>query len=159
MRASPQRKGTTANWLRVTVIAVCVLNICAGATAQTGGPVKLQCESLINPLGMDSRQPTLSWQLQDSRLGARQTAYQVQVASSAEKLAKGDADVWDSGRVSSGQSRNVKYAGAELKASTRYFWRVIAWDANGKAYAPSEISWWEMGLMDQAAWKGKWTRC
>src|ERR1700745_2053464 len=116
MRASPQKKRTIATWLRFTVIAGCTLMICGVATAQISGPVKLQCESLFNPLGMDSRHPALSWQLQDSRPGARQTPYQVQVAPSAKKLARGDSDVWDSGRVLSDQSRNVKYAGAELKA-------------------------------------------
>ena len=142
--------------MHFTVVAGCTLMIGGIATAQVSGPVKLECESLINPLGLDSRHPALSWQLQDSRRGARQTAYQVQVATSAKKLARGDSDVWDSGRVLSDQSRNVKYAGADLKASTRYFWRVISWDANGKAYASSETNWWETGLMDQAAWKGKW---
>src|SRR5579863_3052021 len=111
MRASAQEKGTMATWLRFTAVACWTLMIRDVATAQTSGPVKLQCESLINPLGMDSRHPALSWQLQDSRPGGRQTAFQVQVATSAEKLAKGDVDVWDSGRVSSDQSRNVKYAG------------------------------------------------
>src|SRR5262249_11701011 len=100
--------------------------------AQSAGPVNLRCENLINPLGMDAPRPALSWQLRDPALGARQTAYQVQVASSLEKLSK--ADVWDSGRVVSGESRNMLYAGPAFAASTRYFWRVTVWGANGKAY-------------------------
>src|SRR5215469_917210 len=126
------------------------------AQAQGNGPVKLQCESLSNPLGMDTPQPTLSWQLRDSHPGARQTAFEVQVASSEKQLADGKADVWDSGRVESDESRNVVYRGPALKASTRYFWRVMVWDAKGKRYKPSETNWWETGLLEQANWKAEW---
>ena len=45
--------------------------------------------------------------------------------------------MWDSGRVPSDQSRNIKYAGDALKPGTRYFWRVINWGADAKAYPPS----------------------
>ena len=105
---------------------------------------------------MDAKQPSLSWRLRDPRPGARQSAYQVLVASSENNLAAGKADVWDSGRVESGQSHNVAYAGPALRPSTRYFWRVLAWDADGKPYAPSQPSWWETGLLEQSNWNAKW---
>src|SRR5690349_5639978 len=89
-------------------------------------PTQLTCEGLVTPLGMDEPSPELSWVLQDPRTGAAQNAYQVQVASSAKLLAAGKADVWDSGRVSSSQSVNVRYAGPVLAASKRYYWRVKA---------------------------------
>ena len=71
------------------------------------GPSRLLCEGMQEPLGIDISHPRLSWQLQDSRRGARQTAYEVRVASSARRLAQDHADVWDSGRVDSDQSVNV----------------------------------------------------
>ena len=37
-------------------------------------PSKLECEHLLRPLGIDAANPRLSWQLADSRQGARQTA-------------------------------------------------------------------------------------
>jgi alpha-L-rhamnosidase len=61
------------------------------------GPAHLQCEGMQEPLGIDIPHPRLSWQLQDSRRGARQAAYEIRVASSAEGLA-GPGHVWDSGR-------------------------------------------------------------
>ena len=42
-------------------------------------------------------------------------------------LTDGKTDVWDSGKVNSGQSLNVKYAGPAVKPSTRYWWRVEVW--------------------------------
>ena len=71
-------------------------------------------------------------------------------------LASGKGDVWDSGRVESENSRSVPYGGAALEPSKRYYWRVVVWDQDGKASAPSEPSWWETGLLDQENWKAEW---
>lgn len=126
------------------------------ADSAVGAPKGLVCESLTEPMGMDVAHPRLSWKLTDNRRGARQTAYEIQVASSKAKLAGGQADIWDSGKVESGASLNVPYGGPALTASRRYYWRVRAWDQDGKPYPPSEISWWETGLLGQENWKAKW---
>jgi alpha-L-rhamnosidase len=125
-------------------------------SAQSGKPKSLECESLSTPLGMDAKQPLLSWKLQDSRPGARQTAYQIQVASSAASLQTGKPDIWDSGRIESNNSIGVSYQGPALAPSKRYFWRVIAWDRDGRQYPASDATWWETGLLDQGNWKAKW---
>src|SRR5271156_142800 len=91
--------------------AACLLLFAWSAAAQSAKPVKLECESLTTPLGMDTPKPQLSWKMEDSRAGARQTVYQIQVASKAEILAGGKGDVWDSGRVESSNSRGVIYGG------------------------------------------------
>jgi alpha-L-rhamnosidase len=150
-------KSSARNLVRVAkIMAACVLLFACSAAAQTAKPVKLECESLITPLGMDAAKPQLSWKIQDSRPGARQTAYEIQVASKAETLAGGKGDVWDSGRVESSQSLGVLYGGPALEPSRRYYWRVLTWDQDGKALAPSEPSWWETGLLQQENWKAKW---
>ncbi|HEV2215583.1 MAG TPA: hypothetical protein VGR64_09870, partial [Terracidiphilus sp.] len=95
-------------------------------------------DNLRRPFGVDDGQPSFSWQLADTARGARQTAYEVQVAGSAASLQAGNADVWQSGRVAGGQSLNVRYAGPALKPETRYYWRVTVWGATGKKYEPSE---------------------
>lgn len=41
----------------------------------------LRCEYRTNPLGIDVTAPRLSWKLESKARGARQTAYQVLVAS------------------------------------------------------------------------------
>ncbi|MDR3772336.1 MAG: family 78 glycoside hydrolase catalytic domain [Terracidiphilus sp.] len=128
----------------------------AESGAAQAGPAELRVDELKTPLGIDDRTPRFSWQLQDSKRGARQTAYEVQVASSAKLLAQGKADVWDSGRIESGGSLNVRYAGPAITPSTRYFWRVKLWGAEGKAYGESPASWWETGLMSQDAWRAGW---
>jgi alpha-L-rhamnosidase len=121
-----------------------------------GRPAGLTCDSLVEPLGLDDQKPLLSWELQDPSYGARQTAYQVEVASKPALLAGGKPDVWDSRKVSSDRSVGVAYTGPALTASTRYYWRVKVWDKDDKPYPASEVSWWETGLMSAESWQGKW---
>jgi alpha-L-rhamnosidase len=150
-------ENTGRNLLRLLeVMVTCLFLFTLTTSAQSTKPVKLECESLFTPLGMDTKEPLLSWKIQDSRSGAAQTAYQIQVASTAEILAKDEGDVWDSGRVKSDNSRAVTYRGPALEPSKRYYWRVVIWDQNGKISAPSAPSWWETGLLDQENWKAKW---
>jgi alpha-L-rhamnosidase len=120
------------------------------------GPAKLQVDNLETPLGIDDPAPSFSWQLDDPARGACQTAYEVSVASQPEGATEGKADVWSSGHVSSSQSLNVRYAGPVLKASTRYWWSVKVWGADGKPYSASAASWFETGLMSQESWKAQW---
>ena len=140
------------------VLGTAALGLTALQAAALTGPVELQVDNLKTPLGIDDPAPRFSWQLQDPARGARQTAYEVKVASRASLLdeSAGKADLWDSGRIESDASMNIPYAGPELAPSTRYFWRVKVWDAAGKPYAESGTSWWETGLVKQANWQGIW---
>lgn len=55
-----------------------------------------------------------------------QTAYQIQVASSASLLNGNKPDLWDSGKVASGASTTT-YDGAALPSSAWIYWRVRTW--------------------------------
>jgi len=118
-------------------------------------PVALRVEYLDRPLGLDVQRPRLSWRLQDSRRGARQTAYQIRVAETPGGLARGQA-LWDSGRVASDQTAHVHYAGPPLRSGQRCWWAVRVWDLRGRPSPWSEASWWEMGLLDPSEWKAQW---
>ena len=109
-------------------------SVAAYAAAAAQKPANLKCDSMVTPIGLDTPQPQLSWQLQDDRFAARQTAYQLQVATKSELLLGGKADIWDSGRVSSDKSVGVAYAGPVLKPEQRYYWRVKVWDKDGNPY-------------------------
>ncbi len=128
----------------------------AVAMGQEQAPEKLRVDDLTAPMGLDDAAPRFSWVIEDARPGAKQTAYRIQVATSADGLEKGKADVWDSGRVLSGQSIGVVYKGAALKPATKYAWRVTAWDAKGKAYPAAKAATWETGLMGAANWHAAW---
>jgi len=51
----------------------------AQESPMAGAPSGLRCEYLADPVGIDVPQPRLSWVLEHSARGERQTAYQVLV--------------------------------------------------------------------------------
>lgn len=122
-------------------------------SAHTTGALRVEYQT--NPVGIDVTQPRLSWKLAGPRRGLRQTAYQIQVANSAEKLAAGDC-VWDSGRVESDQSVFVDSRAPAPRSGSRYHWRVRTWDEDGAASAWSEVGFWETGLLQSADWTARW---
>lgn len=132
------------------------ISLFAQASSLTGKPYALQCDALTMPLGDDNTKPRLSWKLQDTRIGAKQTAYRVLVASKASLLQSNHPDIWDSDRIDSDQSVDVVYAGPALQPETRYYWRVEVWDKDGKPYPTSTTSWWETGLMQASSWTAQW---
>ncbi|MRX46197.1 glycoside hydrolase family 78 protein [Pedobacter puniceum] len=116
---------------------------------------KLRCESLENPLAIDNTQPRLSWQISSQQRGVMQTAWQVLVASSPEKLTEKDADLWNSGKVNTSESLHNPYAGKTLKAREKCFWKVKVWTNKGES-AWSETANWTVGLLYYKAWNGRW---
>ncbi|MBE2268196.1 MAG: glycoside hydrolase family 78 protein [Anaerolinea sp.] len=114
---------------------------------------RLICEYRTNPLGIDVQQPRLGWQMQTTRIGARQIAYQIRAASTLETLEH--ADLWDSGRVERDQSVHVVYGGLPLQSRQRVYWNVTVWDETG-ASITSDPAWFEMGLLKADDWRAQW---
>src|SRR5438046_7504549 len=99
----------------VLVVTVAALSIFAlPATAQTCRAVKLRVNALENPISVDTPQPRFSWQIADSRRGARQTAYRIVVAAFPSRIQNGQPVLWDSGKVLSDQCIEIPYAGKPL---------------------------------------------
>jgi len=141
---------------RTAAIALLVFALSGMASAEASKPTQLECDALVTPLGVDDKQPLLAWLLHDDRFGAKQTAYQIQIASKPDLLLADKPDVWDSGRVESEESVNVPYAGSALQPMTRYFWRVKTWDKERNSYPPSDVTWWETGLIEESNWHAQW---
>jgi alpha-L-rhamnosidase len=119
-------------------------------------PTQLTCEYLPNPSVVDVLRPRLAWiNIADKgERGQRQTAWQVRVASSKEKLA--NPDLWDSKKVTSDQSTRVLYNGKPLASRQECWWQVRVWDKDGNVSAWSNPAIWRMGLLKPADWKGEW---
>ena len=122
----------------------------AGITVQN-----LRCELLKNPEGIDALQPRLSWELTSTARNTNQTAYQILVASSADKLAANVGDLWNSGWVGSNQSTQITYKGKPLQSTQACFWKVKVW-TNKTNTDWSSPAHWSMGLLKLSDWKGKW---
>lgn len=100
----------------------------------------------------ENRHPRFSWKLQSDYNGTRQEAYHIVVSDSQEQLDAGNC--WDTGKTESERSQLIAYAGTDLKAGTRYFWKVKVWDEHGNESLWSEINSFQLGLPEVADWDG-----
>ncbi len=115
----------------------------------------LRCEMLVNPLGIDITTPRLSWEIASGQRNVKQESYQVMVASTKEKLAKGEGDLWNSGKVISGQSIQVMYEGKQLNSRATCYWKVMVTTNKGAATS-TETAYWTTGLLNANDWQAKW---
>jgi len=134
-------------------ILVMVTLFCKAQTA--GDPVSLKCEYLMTPLGIDAPTPRLTWQLDDTRMGAKQTAYEICVSTDSFETSKGRGLHWQTGKIST-DKQLITYKGKSLNPFTRYYWTVRIWDKDGKPTSWSAVSSFETGLMNSSNWKGAW---
>src|SRR5688572_9335631 len=91
---------------RFTFLTLIVLGIIFDGSlvyAQTGA-ITLKCEHMISPMGVDELHPRLSWQINDQRQGAAQSAYAVIVSKNAAGLQGNTETVWNTGQVKSSLS-------------------------------------------------------
>lgn len=116
----------------------------------------LLIEYLSNPVGIDVEEPRFSWTIQSKERCFNQSAYQILIASSTQKLNEDSADIWNSGKVLSGNSVLVPFTQYQLSSRQRYFWKVRVWDEKEKASPYSENAFWEMGLLRINDWQAKW---
>ena len=128
----------------------------SGPLSKTIRVQQLRCEYQDQPLGLDHPAPRLTWMLESSARGQKQTAYRVLVARNMGALQADRGDLWDSGKVESSQSVNVIYAGDAMASGQRCFWKVKVWDRDGASSDWSPASFWEMGLLKDSDWKGHW---
>jgi len=109
-----------------------------------------------DPLGLGTRKPGFSWKTNSKRRGVRQTAYQIQVASSLGLLNAGKPDLWDSGKIESSNSVQIIYGGKELQSRMMCFWRVRVWDENDVSTNYSPAAAFEMALLVETDWQARW---
>ncbi|HEX8324143.1 MAG TPA: family 78 glycoside hydrolase catalytic domain [Tepidisphaeraceae bacterium] len=110
----------------------------------------LTCEWLTSPLGIDVRRPRLGWKLAGDSV--RQIAYRLRVSSTPNTAA---ADLWDSGRVVSGNAIGIHYDGQTVGSRQRCWWDVTV-ETSAVRSTTSEPSWWETGLLSPTDFVAKW---
>src|ERR1700744_2542702 len=85
-----------------------------GADAQEIKLLNLLTEYRVNPIGIGTAGPKLSWELVSSKRGVVQSAYRILVAEDSVSLMKNTGLVWDSKKVESDVSIGVLYQGPPL---------------------------------------------
>ena len=137
------------------LFCVMILPFLAGAALK---PERLLCEYLNNPMAIDIARPRLSWVNIPGRHdhGQIQTAYEIRVAGSREDLTAGKNLGWASGKVLSGNSLNIRYAGEPLASCQECWWQVRVWDRHDRVSAWSPPAYWGMGLLEPSDWQARW---
>ena len=111
--------------------------------------------TLRSPAFIDSPAPELSWKIASTRTGFQQIAYRIKAASSVALLLNAP-DLWDSGRVESGQTLMVEWRGRQLRSRQKCYWQVMVWDDFGTCSDASEIGTFEVALLDNSEWHANW---
>jgi alpha-L-rhamnosidase len=115
----------------------------------------LQCEHLINPIGVDTGHPRLTWQMNDAGKGAAQTAYRIIVGTDSLAVSHQAGKTWDSKKIP-GNLNRANMGGSKLAPFTKYYWSVLLWNQQGKPLPASPVSTFETGMMDMHNWRGTW---
>ncbi len=131
----PSQRHHTHAVVVILLSGICLSPRAAAAAEKPTGlpPTGLMCELLAMPerCRLADATPEFSWIVNSAHADDAQTAYQIRVASSFERLLQGKGDVWDSGKVDSKRSVCVSYAGPPLKPHRSYHWQVRVWTEHG----------------------------
>ena len=105
--------------------------------------INLKTEYLVNPIGIDIKNPRLMWNCEG---GKKQTAYRIIAVSDGK-------EVWDSGKVKSSSMR-AEYP-QPPKSRQKVEWSVTLWDENDKEGERASAA-FEYGLLKASDWQAKW---
>ena len=119
-------------------------------------PVRLRCEYLEEPRGVDTAAPLLSWHVESPVRGESPKSVQVLVASAVELLRNDVGDLWDTGRIDAPPLPFLEYRGEALASCARSHWKVRWWDRDGAASPWSEPASFVTGFLYPGDWKPKW---
>lgn len=137
---------------------ISIISICLLPFSKVVAQIALQhttCEMLENPLGIDVQKPRFAWHIISKERNVIQTAYQILVASSAEKLKANEGDIWDSGKVNSSESIHINYNGKPLNSRQKAYWKVKTWTNVGQSEW-SANNYFSMGLLYYKDWPKGW---
>ncbi|HWB25742.1 MAG TPA: family 78 glycoside hydrolase catalytic domain [Chitinophagaceae bacterium] len=110
------------------------------------------CENKVNPLGVALQGLHFSWEMTSAEQGQYQTAYQLVISSSLNKLRAGNYDVYNSAKVPSSQSIMVKAGDKTFAPAQTCYWKVCVWDKQ-KVPVWSDTHYFTTGIFEQKDWQ------
>ncbi|MEO5602771.1 MAG: family 78 glycoside hydrolase catalytic domain [Cyclobacteriaceae bacterium] len=137
----------------ISVLAIFCIPVWAKSPLQ---PVSLSCEYLINPLGIDTRLPRLSWNFIASEKDQIQSAYEIIVSDNQVSISHAEGNVWSSGKINADKNIHIVYSGKPLKSFTRYYWRVRVYNSKNELSDWSGHAYFETAMLSSSDWRAKW---
>lgn len=115
--------------------------------------LRLRCNDLCMPDGLHNPVPKFSWAVAGNT--PHVTAWRIIADFSADRIAHGRGDLWDSGKVEAPGVFNATWDGPALPSDARVFYSVQIWDHRGRVSDFAEPASFFTGLATQD-WRGDW---
>jgi len=140
----------------ITSLFICFLAKGIHAASNSGFSVrKMMVEYAENPINIDQTHPRFSWIISSEERNQIQSAYRILVASSLINLSRNRGDLWDSGKVKSGETIQHEYEPMNLKSNSTYYWKVVFWDSEAKSHE-SQAAEFETAFLSANDWTAQW---
>lgn len=110
--------------------------------------MRVFCEYLKNPVGIDLEHPRFSWIVPTQT--SAQKSYQIIVTEPVSKR-----EVWNTGLIESDQTVNIPYQGETLETARTYLYTIRSVTTAGETFESPE-QFFTMGLMDKPVWDAPW---
>lgn len=124
-----------------------LLSICIALPIPTAGVVveDVSVEHLVNPLGIASTSPRISWRIVTTTRNVTQLAYQLRLSSL-------NSSVWSSGKILDDRNSAVPWPGLPLIAGEIYDLQLRVWTSDGSVSDYCEPQRFSVGLQSWADW-------
>lgn len=129
---------------------------CSAASTPSIRSEQLRCEHLTNPTGIDVSQPRLGWIVSSAERAEVQSAYQIVVGTDQQSVSQGLGDLWDSGKVVSDETLDIRYSGKPLVSHQQVYWTVRSWNREGNPSAWAAPATFSTGILQPSDWKAQW---
>jgi len=115
--------------MRKNLLLILIVFLSAAFCLAMEPPQELKCEGEVDPEGIDTPEPTFSWEPDPE---SEQSAWQVIVSTDWSLIEDGKGSMWDSGKVYSEEEYciygSTGPSAGELLSNKYYYWAVRTWD-------------------------------
>jgi len=99
----------------------------------------LKCEYMEEAV-VAKAAPRFSWEISSIQRQQNQTAWQLIISHDLKKINADEGDTWDSGKTNGNETFGIKWHGSKLQSFNKYYWKVRAWDRDGKVSKWSTVA-------------------
>ena len=116
-----------------------------------GYPIKIELEEAAQEpdkyqiIGIGKKEPLLGWQIVSKEENIIQKAYRIILSKNKKNIEKNIGELWDTNKIESSNSTNIRYSGEELKPNSIYYWKVQVWTNKSKTSRFSEYQKFKTG--------------
>ena len=116
-----------------------------------GYPIKIELEEAVQEpdkyqiIGIGKKEPLFGWQIVSKEENIIQKAYRIILSENKKNIEKNIGELWDTNKIESSNSTNIRYSGEELKTNSIYYWKVQVWTNNHKTSRFSEYQKFKTG--------------